>query len=260
MIENDRNNLPINNDELYVTDDSNFISSCIEKRLKKYNSDTLTEQWKEANITLKKSDRGYETLYICGQEVMSNLQIPYMKKLAENACLNGGKVLNIGYGLGISDSFIEKNRELNGVTEHHIIEFNKQVCKKAEAWRKTQKYKKNIFIHQGPWETIVPMLSMQFDGVLYDGYPLHKDMICKDVIPFIEASVQYKLVKENEGVMTFFMDSIDGFGEAFKKFLKEYRITIYSTEKVTFPFDPNADVLQYKSFIAPLLRGFKYHD
>ena len=73
-----------------------------------------------ANITKNKS-----SLEIYGNPVMEDWERPYMKKLAETATLNGGKVLEVGFGLGIASSYIQQSN----ATEHQIIEANLEVYK-----------------------------------------------------------------------------------------------------------------------------------
>jgi hypothetical protein len=246
------------NQELYITDDIKFVSSCIKYRLKNYDNESYRDTWETADVEFEKSSEGYDILRICKQEVMTNLQVPYMKELAKTACKAGGKILNIGYGLGIADNFIEEFREKTGVTEHHIIELNENVFKKAQEWRDSQKFKDKIFIYQGSWEDITPELSTQFDGILYDGYPLDKSLICRDAIPFLAAVSEYKLLAEKTGILTFFMDSVNGFGEDFKKYIKTLNYASYFVKKASMSFNEKADVLQYENFLVPILSGIEY--
>lgn len=42
-----------------------------------------------------------------------------MHRLADETCLKGGKVLEVGFGLGLISNRINTNEK---ITEHHIIE------------------------------------------------------------------------------------------------------------------------------------------
>merc|ERR1719219_1814836 len=57
-----------------------------------------------------------------------------MHMLADAASCNGGKGLELGFGLAIAATQIEKN----GCDEHWIVECNDEVFKNLETWAKDQ--------------------------------------------------------------------------------------------------------------------------
>ena len=66
-----------------------------------------------------------------GNAVMMDWESPIMEKSAEIVCRKGGKILNVGFGLGLVDFFIEKY----DIEEHWIIEPHIDVNVKDEKGR-----------------------------------------------------------------------------------------------------------------------------
>ena len=66
----------------------------------------LRAEWATAEATFEWR-RGVECLRILDAPVMEDWEAPYMAALAAVACRNGGRVLEVGFGLGISAQFID---------------------------------------------------------------------------------------------------------------------------------------------------------
>ena len=77
--------------------------------------------WKEAAPT---RDPHKDTLHVLGHPVMSGWERPYMRALAEIATAKGGRVLELGFGLGLSASYIQEHHP----DEHVIIEMNHAIA------------------------------------------------------------------------------------------------------------------------------------
>lgn len=94
------------------------------------------------------------------------------------------RILNIGHGMGIIDTFFQEKRP----SAHHIIEAHPAVLNrmKKDGWYE----KTNITIHEGRWQDIVPKIIEQ--GVLFDA--IYFDTFAED----------YKALRD------FFSDSIIG--------------------------------------------------
>jgi guanidinoacetate N-methyltransferase len=120
------------------------------------------ETWKTEGIYLDDSK-----LEIAGHPVMERWEEPYMKKLAEIATMNGGKVLEVGFGMGIAASYIQKS----SIEEHHIIEANIEVFKQVELFIVSSKI--HTVSYLGFWEDISQQFNNEsFDGILFDTYPI----------------------------------------------------------------------------------------
>lgn len=151
-----------------------------------------TSSWSNAEADF---DNGNDSLVIFGNPVMESWEKPYMKKLADTACLKGGKVLEVGFGLGIASSFIQQN----AIKEHHIIEANQDVFKKLQEFSKQSKVK--VFGYQGLWQEVITKFEENsFDGILYDTYPINEEELHIHQFNFIKTA--YKLLKPN-GVLTY---------------------------------------------------------
>ena len=62
-------------------------------------------------------------LDIDGHPVMQRWETPYMRELAKVACMNGGRVLEVGFGMGISATVVQEH----DVQQHMILEANYDV-------------------------------------------------------------------------------------------------------------------------------------
>ncbi len=86
---------------------------------------------------------------------MSGWEKPYMRKLAEIATANAkqGRILELGFGLGISAGFIQENAPY----EHVIIEMNREIAMAARSFGDRQASK--VTILEGFWGKILCQTS-----------------------------------------------------------------------------------------------------
>jgi protein arginine N-methyltransferase 2 len=96
------------------------------------------------------------------QQVMMNWEDGLMKKHADYVCTNGGDILEIGFGMGISANYIQQNNPAS----HTIVENHPQIIVKAKEWAQG---KSNVTIIEGSWIDNLSQLS-EYDGVFYDTY------------------------------------------------------------------------------------------
>lgn len=95
--------------------------------------------------------------------VMMDWESGWMKRSAEIVCKNRGDVLNIGFGLGIIDTYIQS---LNP-SSHTIVEAHPDIYAKmiTDGWHK----KPGVKIIHGRWQDVEDKLS-QYDGIYFDTY------------------------------------------------------------------------------------------
>jgi hypothetical protein len=121
-----------------------------------------------------------ESIKIVGTDkfslVMHRGEDPLMKKFADIGCINGGHILEIGFGMGISANYVQQNN----VKSHTIIEIHPEIYEKAIEWAKD---KQNVNIILGSWESEIPKLNMKYDGILHD---THIDMNCHNFLNYIK--------------------------------------------------------------------------
>lgn len=103
-----------------------------------------------------------------GNGVMMAWETDLMKRSADLIVPRSGlRVLNIGHGMGIIDTFFQEK----GPSAHHIIEAHTGVL---ERMRKDGWYDKpNVTIHEGRWQDVVPRIIDQgilFDAIYFDTF------------------------------------------------------------------------------------------
>lgn len=98
-----------------------------------------------------------------GNCIMMGWEDPIMKDAANLICKDGGKILNVGFGLGIIDNYIQSHN----VKEHWIIEAHPQVQFKMteEGWDK----KENVTLIFDDWRNVLNELP-KFDGIYFDSW------------------------------------------------------------------------------------------
>ena len=95
-------------------------------------------------------------------EVMMNWEDLIMKASADYVCENGGDILEIGFGMGISAGYIQANN----INSHTIVENHPQIIDKLKLWAED---KPNVIIVEGSWHDTKGSLST-YDGIFYDTF------------------------------------------------------------------------------------------
>ena len=95
-------------------------------------------------------------------EVMMDWEDPLMSASAAYVCENGGDILEIGFGMGISAGYMHSH----SISTHTIIENHPNIISKAQAWALN---KSNVTIITGSWYDVKDSLST-YDGIFYDTF------------------------------------------------------------------------------------------
>ena len=94
--------------------------------------------------------------------VMMAWETDLMKLHAQRVTQNGGDILEIGFGMGISAQFIQDF----GCSSHTIVEIHPDILIRLHEWAKD---KPNVTIIQGDWfELQDTICESQYDGIFYD--------------------------------------------------------------------------------------------
>jgi len=93
-------------------------------------------------------------------EVMMDWEDEIMSASAAYACQNGGDILEIGFGMGISAGYIQSH----SINSHTICENHPQIIPLALEWAKD---KPNVNIVTSSWYDVRNELGT-FDGIFYD--------------------------------------------------------------------------------------------
>jgi guanidinoacetate N-methyltransferase len=159
-------------------------------------------------------------LIIEGQQVMQDWEAPLMKAMADIVTQGCGDVLEVGFGMGISASYIQTGRPRS----HTIIECNRDVMRAFAAW--AEKYSdRDIRLVQGRWQDVVDDIGL-FDGVFFDTYPASEAEFEESVINSINFAegfipVAAKLLRPG-GVFTYYTNEIDSFSRRHQRFLLDH--------------------------------------
>lgn len=95
-----------------------------------------------------------------GTQIMMSWEKPLMQKMAQLACLRGGDILEIGFGMGISAQHVQSFP----IQTHTIIEAHPQIAEKAKEWAKDHP---SATIIQARWQDVIQTLHL-YHGILFD--------------------------------------------------------------------------------------------
>jgi type IV protein arginine methyltransferase len=101
------------------------------------------------------------------QAIMHEWERPIMKWGAEAITKNGGRILNVGYGMGIIDAYIRETRPAH----HTIVEIHPDIVKTARSNGYTD-------VYEGHWADFVEECkanNIKYDGIYFDVYCFNGD-------------------------------------------------------------------------------------
>ncbi len=190
------------------------------------------------------------TLRIAGHPVMEDWETGYMNKLADIACSNGGRILELGYGLGISARAIQAHN----IENHSIIECNIDVIAKCIRDLRESIARSRTFVLSGFWQEVTCTLpDNYFDGILFDTYPLKAEEIHANHFWFFKEA--YRLLKPH-GVLTYYSDEAKSFSY---KHLTKLLEAGFKKENIGFEIcgvnpPKDCEYWQEKTILAPIVR------
>ena len=210
----------------------------------KHESRTRTE-WKNAPASFDGA-----TLEILGHAVMEDWETPYMKVLAEIAFSasrpgNGGTILEVGFGMGISAGFIQEH----AIGLHLIIEANREVVVKALEFGRSAQHP--VFVLAGFWESACKLIpDFSLDGILFDTYPLNDRELYANHYRFFRSA--YRMLRPG-GVLTYYSDEENGFSADHVKRLARAGFTHLAGRVVDVEPPPGCEYWQAKTIFAPIV-------
>ena len=142
-----------------------------------------------------------DALQIKGFQVMQRWEEGYMAELAAVAVRNGGRVLEVGFGMGISAGYIQRAENLHS---HLIIECHHEVIQFACRQYSSAVASGRMTLINGFWEEATPCLRSEgFDGILFDSIALDQEPHFFNAFPFFAEA--HRLLRKG-GVFTYFSD------------------------------------------------------
>ncbi|GJM16814.1 MAG: hypothetical protein DHS20C13_21410 [Thermodesulfobacteriota bacterium] len=211
------------------------------------NLDTVTKRFVtgservqiEDNWDKSKAEFNDSQLVIEGQQVMQDWERPLMKAMAEIVTEAHGDVLEVGFGMGISSTFIQEF----GVKSHTIIECNEEVVESFNKWK--EQYPENdIRLVFGQWQDVTDQLE-SYDGVFFDTYPLSEEEFIEYAIKDITFAEHFFSTAAGHlrdgGIFTYYTNEIDSFSRRHQRLLLKYfkSYTLSKVESLRPPEDCN---------------------
>jgi guanidinoacetate N-methyltransferase len=156
-------------------------------------------------------------LVIQGQQVMQDWQHPLMAALARQVAAPGRDVLEIGFGMGISATYLQEI----GVRSHTIVEGNDDVVAVFDTWRAAYP-DRDIRLVSGLWQEALGSLGL-FDGILFDAYPTSEQEYVEYVLEDVTYAAHFFPHAARHlrpgGVFTYYSNEIDSVGRAHQRLL-----------------------------------------
>lgn len=148
--------------------------------------------WQSTNADYSADDTA---LRIGGNPVMERWEEPFMAALAAVATSSNGRILEVGFGMGISASFVQQH----DIDEHVIIEANDDVYDRLLQFADSASRK--VTPCKGLWKDVISEFDDEsFDGILYDTYPLSEDELHTHQFDFLREA--WRLLRPG-GVATY---------------------------------------------------------
>jgi len=186
------------------------------------------------------------SLVIDGQQVMQEWERPYMHALAAVVAGADRDVLEIGFGMGISASEIQRL----GARSHTIIECHPDVQTRFDEWRRLQPGP-DVRLITGTWQERMPELG-SFDSIIFDAYPLDEREWDARVVEDVHFAEHFFAAAARhlrpDGVFTYYSNEADTLSRAHQRALFRHFGSV--SISVVDDVDPPADChyWQHESF------------
>lgn len=161
-------------------------------------------------------------LFIAGQQVMQDWELPLMDAMAKVVTESHGDILEAGFGMALSATCIQKY----GVRSYTIMEANDEVVKRFHEWKK-QFPGRDIRLLHGRWHDTnhqIPDESM--DGVFFDTVPTFEDEYLREVIDNVVMAEDFfpvaARVLRPGGIFTWYTNEIDTLSRRHQRLIQKY--------------------------------------
>lgn len=170
------------------------------------------------------------------EDIMEDWQIPLMQAMAQIATESHGDILEIGFGRGVSATFIQNC----GVKSHSIIEVNESVIERYEQW-KAQYPERDMRMIAGRWQDVMEQLG-KYDGIFFHTYPLNEQEYLEQAVTsvtFAEHFFSTAAAHLHEGgVFTYLTNEIDSLSRGHQRALfRHFRSISLHVQPLTLPPD-----------------------
>ena len=168
------------------------------------------------------SDAHYaaDELIIEGQQVMQDWEAPLMRAMATHVAAGGGDVLEIGFGMGISATFMQEF----GIRSYTVLEANENVAQAFADWQNRFPDAKTTLV-LGPWQQTLPALGL-YDGIFFDTYPADENEYMEYVVDDVTFAAHFfphaAAHLRPGGVFSYYSNEIDSLSRRHQRRLLEH--------------------------------------
>lgn len=161
-------------------------------------------------------------LFIAGQQVMQDWELPLMDAMAKVVTESHGDILEAGFGMALSATCIQKY----GVRSYTIMEANDEVVKRFHEWKK-QFPGRDIRLLHGRWhDTHHQLEDESMDGVFFDTVPTFEDEYLREVIDNVVMAEDFfpvaARVLRPGGIFTWYTNEIDTLSRRHQRLIQKY--------------------------------------
>jgi amino acid adenylation domain-containing protein len=192
----------------------------------------LSNEWSQSQANYDDTQ-----LMIQGQQVMQDWEHPLMKAMAKVVTESHGDVLELGFGMGISATYIQEF----GARSHTIVEYNERVRERFKKWR-SQYPGNDIRLIPGKWHEVVDQLGT-YDGIFFDTVPTDEVEYLREVIDNIVMAEDFFPIAANclrkGGIFTWYTNEFDTMSRRHQRLILEYFSSF--TVSVAEPLFPPED-------------------
>jgi amino acid adenylation domain-containing protein len=177
----------------------------------------LQQEWKGSGAKYDDTQ-----LIIQGQQVMQDWEHPLMKAMAEIVTESHGDILELGFGMAISATYIQQF----GCRSYTVIEANEGVVEHFKKW-KEQFPGRDINIIHSRWHDAVDKLEAEsFDGIFFDTVPTDEEEYMREVIDNVVMAEDIfpaasRLLRKG-GIFTWYTNEIDSFSRRHQRLALKY--------------------------------------
>jgi guanidinoacetate N-methyltransferase len=194
-----------------------------------------------------------DELIIEGQQVMQDWEAPLMRAMATQVAAHGGDVLEIGFGMGISATYMQEI----GVRSYTVLEANEDVAQAFATWQSRFPDAKTTLV-LGAWQETLPALGF-FDGIFFDTYPADENEYMEYVVGDVTFAAHFfphaAAHLRPGGVFSYYSNEIDSLSRRHQRRLLEH-FSSFSVEVVR-DLEPPADCHYWWSNSMAVVRATK---
>ena len=126
--------------------------------------------------------------------VMHEWETPAMERMARWVCSQGGDILEVGFGMGVSANLIQQYNPIS----HTICEMDADVILRLEEWASD---KPNVKIIKGDWYKNIDKFKI-YDGIFFDTFnDMNVDYFKKELVYKLSKPVQVEPDGKRKGTI-----------------------------------------------------------